>query len=175
MLSSTSHINKDGPSTLTSTLVAGVRAEEAAERAFAAAEAASNAAEVAAAAASLDAGAGALIPRAISPPTPYMSGILYDARMMLHSSLVDEEHPEAPTRISKVFQKLKSEGCVERMRRIKCREVIKEEVMLIHDEGIWEGVQRTACECLLDTCLSRKRGLTFPSSCDSTQICLSRC
>ncbi|PWN52426.1 Arginase/deacetylase [Violaceomyces palustris] len=73
----------------------------------------------------------------------FKSGILYDSLMMLHSNPV-EEHPEAPERISTIFRLLKKHGCVSRMKRIACREVIKEEVALVHDMGMWEGLERSA-------------------------------
>lgn len=80
----------------------------------------------------------------------FRTGLVYSSVMMLHAvpCFVDDEfddhHPEKPERVSAVFDKLKKEGCVARMKRISIRDVVREEVMLIHHESMWEGVQRTA-------------------------------
>jgi histone deacetylase 6 len=84
----------------------------------------------------------------------FRSGLVYSSVMMLHAvpSYLDESeegkdieaHPERPKRISSIFDTLKKAGCVARMKRIPIRDVKMEEVMLIHQRGMWEGVQRTA-------------------------------
>lgn len=79
------------------------------------------------------------------------TGLVYSSVMMLHahptmSTKTVDQHPEGPERIAKAFQVLKENGCVKRMKRIQPREVLKDEVALIHDMGIWEGVYRSQCE-----------------------------
>ena len=82
----------------------------------------------------------------------FRTGLVYSSVMMLHAvpSFLDQEeedeeiHPERPERISHIFDKLKQGGCVARMKRIPIREVKMEEIMLVHQRGMWEGVQRTA-------------------------------
>ncbi|UZJ52442.1 hypothetical protein CBS101457_001762 [Exobasidium rhododendri] len=80
----------------------------------------------------------------------FRTGLVYSSVMMLHAKpdfLDDDEegiHPEVPERISQIFDRLKKGGCVARMKRIPIREVKMEEVMLVHQKGMWEGVQRTA-------------------------------
>lgn len=87
---------------------------------------------------------------------------------MLHTTLdaatkdKDDAHPERPERISGIYNKLKR-GChrnrslssadpslavvglTHRMKQITVREVVREEVMLIHSEGHWLRVRATGC------------------------------
>lgn len=79
------------------------------------------------------------------------TGLVYSAVMMLHSyptstNGTEDAHPEAPERISTAFIVLKENGCTKRMKRIQPREVLKDEVALVHDGGIWEGVYRSQCK-----------------------------
>ncbi|CAO1639065.1 unnamed protein product [Sympodiomycopsis kandeliae] len=76
------------------------------------------------------------------------TGLLYSSLMMLHahptlSTRPSDQHPEGPERIARAFQVLKENGCVKRMKRIQPREVLKDEVALIHDLGVWDGVYRS--------------------------------
>ncbi|CAO1616880.1 unnamed protein product [Parajaminaea phylloscopi] len=77
------------------------------------------------------------------------TGLVYSAIMMLHAfpsvtpDSHDDAHPEAPDRISKAFIVLKEHGCVSRMRRVQPREVLRDEVALVHESGVWEGVYRS--------------------------------
>lgn len=79
------------------------------------------------------------------------TGLVYSALMMMHAYPTtdlapDGDHPEAPERIARAFLTLKQNGCVARMKRIQPREVHKDEVALVHENGIWEGVYRSQCE-----------------------------
>jgi histone deacetylase 6 len=74
----------------------------------------------------------------------FRTGYVYSSEMMLHSNPIDPEHPERPVRIYKIFRKLQENSLLQHMKRIKIREVTKDEVMLVHDQGIWDGVERTA-------------------------------
>lgn len=62
--------------------------------------------------------------------------------MMLHVNPIDPDHPERPLRVFKIFLKLKEKNVLSHMKRIPIREVTEDEVKLVHDRGIWEGVQR---------------------------------
>lgn len=98
----------------------------------------------------------------VAPPGEYSpqgrrgvkTGLVYSHLMMLHtvpgvtSSDEGDFHPEQPDRISRIFDYLKDHGCVAHMKRIQIREVKREEILLVHDAGMWEGVEKTACECL---------------------------
>ncbi|KAN0063072.1 Histone deacetylase hda1 [Thecaphora frezii] len=80
-----------------------------------------------------------------SPPQDrYPTGLVYDVLMMLHANPVDSDHPEDPIRIHKIFGLLQKEGCVSRMKRIPTREVLRDEVRLVHEQGIWDGLERSA-------------------------------
>lgn len=79
------------------------------------------------------------------------TGLVYSSVMMLHAfpSVTqdpDDVHPEAPERISRAFIVLRENGCISRMKRIQPREVLCEEVSLIHDVGVWKGVYRSQCK-----------------------------
>ncbi|PWY97481.1 hypothetical protein BCV70DRAFT_166948 [Testicularia cyperi] len=72
------------------------------------------------------------------------TGYVYDAQMMLHVNPIDPEHPEKPVRIWKIFKILHENNLLDRMKRVRIREVTKDEVKLVHDEGIWKGVEQSA-------------------------------
>lgn len=83
------------------------------------------------------------------------TGLVYSHLMMLHTvpGVTSSEeggdfHPEQPDRISRIFDYIKDHGCVAHMKRIQIREVKREEILLVHDAGMWEGIEKTACECL---------------------------
>lgn len=82
--------------------------------------------------------------------SPIRTGLVYSSVMMLHADPLEldeddyRKHPEQPERTSRIFSTLKSHGCVARMKRIPIREVQMAEVLLVHDKGIWDGVQRSA-------------------------------
>ncbi|GAA5844933.1 hypothetical protein JCM11251_007273 [Rhodosporidiobolus azoricus] len=85
------------------------------------------------------------------------SGYCYSARMTLHSPIKHDEndpHPEQPARIVGVYNKLQSNGLIGRMTRVAVREVLREEVMLVHSEGHWDRVRATGFQSIeyLETC-----------------------
>ncbi|GAA5842198.1 hypothetical protein JCM3766R1_005063 [Sporobolomyces carnicolor] len=88
------------------------------------------------------------------------SGFCYSARMTLHKPLpkstvgTDDPHPEQPSRIIGVFQKLDAAGLTARMQRVAVREAVREEIMLVHSEGHWDRVRATGFQTVeyLETC-----------------------
>lgn len=71
----------------------------------------------------------------------YGVGYVYDARMMLHSC--SSGHQEDPSRISRIFELLKTSGCIAQMIPLPSREVRREEALLVHSEALWEKVMFT--------------------------------
>ncbi|EMD37432.1 hypothetical protein CERSUDRAFT_83190 [Gelatoporia subvermispora B] len=49
-------------------------------------------------------------------------------------------HPEQPARIARIFDKLKDHGCIGQMRRLPIRPALRDEVLLVHSEALWEKV-----------------------------------
>lgn len=76
----------------------------------------------------------------------FMTGLVYSTEMMKHSNSNEEDHPEAPERIFKIFNTINQAGLVKRMKRIKIRECVKQEVELIHHTQVWAGAEASACE-----------------------------
>jgi histone deacetylase 6 len=72
--------------------------------------------------------------------TPSTVGYIYDTRMMQHEC-ISGFHPEQPLRISSIFAKLEEAGCIQRMVQIPCREVLQEEVTLVHTQELWDAVE----------------------------------
>ncbi|PWN33851.1 Arginase/deacetylase [Meira miltonrushii] len=81
----------------------------------------------------------------------HRSGYVYSPAMMLHAhpasdyapDAKDEPlHPEVPERISKIHSVLDKGGCLERMKKIPIREATMNEVMKVHDPGMWDGLER---------------------------------
>lgn len=81
----------------------------------------------------------------------FRSGYVYSPAMMLHAhpasdfsedAKAESPHPEVPERISKIFSVLNKGGCLKRMQKIPIREATLNEVMMVHDPGLWYGVER---------------------------------
>ncbi|GAA5820597.1 hypothetical protein JCM3770_007170 [Rhodotorula araucariae] len=87
------------------------------------------------------------------------SGFCFSARMTLHAPLPrtvneNDPHPEQPARITGIYNKLLNNGLVAKMVRVPVREVLREEVMLVHSEGHWDRVRATGFQTIeyLETC-----------------------
>ncbi|EST04726.1 Histone deacetylase domain protein [Kalmanozyma brasiliensis GHG001] len=79
-----------------------------------------------------------------SPQDKFRTGYVFSADMMLHVNPIEPEHPERPLRIWKIFLGFKKHDLFTHMKRIPIREAKEDEVALVHDKGIWEGVTRSA-------------------------------
>ena len=82
-------------------------------------------------------------PRAASVPATlrdaaFQVGYVYSSKMMTHSC--HRGHCEQPERISRIFDILKQNGCLGRMRQLPIRRVIREEALLVHSQSLWDKV-----------------------------------
>ncbi len=82
-------------------------------------------------------------PRAASVPATlranaYQVGYVYSSKMMTHSCA--HGHPEQPERISRIFDILKDNDCLVRMKQLPIRRVLREEALLVHSQSLWEKV-----------------------------------
>ncbi|GAA5989512.1 hypothetical protein JCM11641_005556 [Rhodosporidiobolus odoratus] len=89
----------------------------------------------------------------------HRSGYCYAKQMTLHAPLAkfdtdDDRHPEQPARILGIHRKLENGGLLSRMQQVAVREVVREEVMLVHSEGHWDRVRATGFQTIeyLETC-----------------------
>ncbi|KAF8322196.1 hypothetical protein DL93DRAFT_2163034 [Clavulina sp. PMI_390] len=71
------------------------------------------------------------------------AGYVFEDMMLLHKpiSSYDEDHPEIPDRILRIYQTLNEEGLLKRMVHISARRAQREEVCAVHSEDHWQGVQ----------------------------------
>lgn len=72
-------------------------------------------------------------------------GYCYDPRMKEHKHLC-YDHPEQPTRISRIFDTLELYGCTSRMIALPVREVSEDEVTMVHSRNVWERVNEIECK-----------------------------
>jgi len=56
----------------------------------------------------------------------------------------EDDHPEDPRRIWRIYEALQSAGCTNRMIKIPSREATLEELQLIHTENHIESIQKTS-------------------------------
>ncbi|KAI0723546.1 histone deacetylase complex protein [Earliella scabrosa] len=82
-------------------------------------------------------------PRAASMPTTlresaYQVGYVYSSKMMTHSCA--QQHPEQPERISRIFDILKENHCLARMKQLPIRRILRDEALLVHSQTLWEKV-----------------------------------
>ncbi|KAG0219715.1 Histone deacetylase hda1 [Mortierella sp. GBA43] len=73
------------------------------------------------------------------------TGYVYDVRMRFHSNVHGEDdHPEDPRRIWRIYEALKNAGCTNRMIKVPSREATIDELRLIHSDEHIESIQKTA-------------------------------
>ncbi|KAI8994037.1 histone deacetylase complex protein [Trametes punicea] len=82
-------------------------------------------------------------PRASSVPATlrenaYQVGYVYSSKMMAHSCM--HGHCEQPERISRIFDILNQNHCLEKMKRLPIRRVLQEEALLVHSQALWDKV-----------------------------------
>lgn len=108
----------------------------------------------------------------------YRTGYVYSSDMMLHVNPIDRDHPERPLRIWKIYLKFKHRDLFSRMKRIPIREVTEDEVKMVHDQGIWDGVKQSARKLILvgsaaSSCsMTRQRLTSSLVPPDSNQACI---
>ncbi|TBU50538.1 histone deacetylase complex protein [Dichomitus squalens] len=68
----------------------------------------------------------------------YQVGYVYSSKMMTHSCI--RSHCEQPERISRIFDILKQNGCLSEMKQLPIRRVLREEVLLVHSQSLWDKV-----------------------------------
>lgn len=84
------------------------------------------------------------------------TGYVFDPLMMLHcqddytptDDIHDsgEGHPEEPMRIKRIFNRLKEQGLIRRMKRLEFEEVQEHQVKLVHGDMHWIKVISTESE-----------------------------
>ncbi|XP_041858832.1 histone deacetylase 6 [Melanotaenia boesemani] len=79
-----------------------------------------------------------------TPSTSTATGLVYDERMMEHTSLWDRHHPEHPQRIFKIFSKHQELGLLDRCQRIPARLATEEELSMCHSKQHIEQMKATA-------------------------------
>ncbi|KAG0045802.1 Histone deacetylase hda1 [Gryganskiella cystojenkinii] len=73
------------------------------------------------------------------------TGYVYDVRMRFHSNVHGEDdHPEDPRRIWRIYDALKTAGCTERMIKIPSREATVEELSLVHTPAHVDAITKTS-------------------------------
>ncbi|CDO76009.1 hypothetical protein BN946_scf184665.g1 [Trametes cinnabarina] len=68
----------------------------------------------------------------------YQVGYVYSSKMMAHTCA--QEHCEQPERISRIFDVLNKNHCLEKMKRLPIRRVLREEALLVHSQALWDKV-----------------------------------
>ncbi|KAG9064619.1 Histone deacetylase hda1 [Linnemannia hyalina] len=73
------------------------------------------------------------------------TGYVYDVRMRFHQNIHgDNDHPEDPRRIWKIYEALKNAGCLTRMVKLPSREATQAELGLVHTEEHIQTITDTA-------------------------------
>jgi hypothetical protein len=75
--------------------------------------------------------------------TPSRSGYVFDSLMENHRPYteVDQDHPEQPERIRRIYETLRANAVLARMKRLLSRPVTREEACLVHSYSHWNDVQ----------------------------------
>ncbi|KAI0644758.1 histone deacetylase complex protein [Trametes meyenii] len=81
--------------------------------------------------------------RALSMPATlrenaYQVGYVYSSKMMSHTCV--HGHCEQPERISRIFDILNQNQCLEKMKKLPIRRVLREEALLVHSQALWDKV-----------------------------------
>jgi hypothetical protein len=74
---------------------------------------------------------------------PSRSGYVFDSLMENHRPYTeaDEDHPEQPERIRRIYETLRTNTLLARMKRLSPRPVTKDEATLVHSYAHWDSVQ----------------------------------
>ncbi|KAF9273354.1 Histone deacetylase hda1 [Mortierella alpina] len=73
------------------------------------------------------------------------TGYVYDVRMRHHNNVHgDDDHPEDPRRIWRIFDALNTAQCTDRMIKVPSREATSEELGLVHTESHIENITKTS-------------------------------
>ncbi|KAG0301146.1 Histone deacetylase hda1, partial [Linnemannia gamsii] len=73
------------------------------------------------------------------------TGYVYDVRMRFHQNIHgDNDHPEDPRRIWKIYEALKNAGCLTRMVKLPSREATQAELALVHTAEHIQTITDTA-------------------------------
>ncbi|KAF8981134.1 Histone deacetylase hda1 [Entomortierella lignicola] len=76
------------------------------------------------------------------------TGYVYDVRMRFHSNVHgDEDHPEDPRRIWKIYDALKTSGCINRMIKVPSREATIDELNYVHTLEHIDSINSTTELC----------------------------
>ncbi|KAJ3559715.1 hypothetical protein NM688_g166 [Phlebia brevispora] len=68
----------------------------------------------------------------------FQVGYVYDTQMLMHECLTG--HPEQPGRIKGIYDLLKKEDLLTKMRKLPIRLAEREEILLVHNEHLWDKV-----------------------------------
>ncbi len=83
----------------------------------------------------------------ISPPlvlgSARYTGYVYDPRLRYHENVISE-HPEQPSRISKIHEQIVNTGLVKRLIHIPLRNATSEELELAHEKGYLAWLKSTS-------------------------------
>ncbi|KAF9906727.1 Histone deacetylase hda1 [Linnemannia zychae] len=73
------------------------------------------------------------------------TGYVYDVRMRFHQNIHgDNDHPEDPRRIWKIYEALRTAGCLNRMIKLPSREATQAELGLVHTAEHIQTITETA-------------------------------
>ncbi|KAF9129704.1 Histone deacetylase hda1 [Mortierella sp. 14UC] len=73
------------------------------------------------------------------------TGYVYDVRMRFHQNIHgDNDHPEDPRRIWKIYEALRNAGCLNRMVKLPSREATEAELALVHTAEHIQTITDTA-------------------------------
>ncbi|KAF8927639.1 Histone deacetylase hda1 [Dissophora ornata] len=73
------------------------------------------------------------------------TGYVYDVRMRFHSNVHGEDdHPEDPRRIWRIYEALRAAGCTRRMIKVPSREATDEELCLVHTQEHVQSISKTS-------------------------------
>ncbi|XP_015795334.1 histone deacetylase 6 isoform X2 [Tetranychus urticae] len=71
------------------------------------------------------------------------TGLIFDVSMTEHKCIWDENYPESPDRFSRVLDKMKQLGLVDRCKLLQPRPASKKEILYIHTEDHFEKMKIT--------------------------------
>ncbi|XP_045164142.2 histone deacetylase 6-like isoform X1 [Mercenaria mercenaria] len=74
---------------------------------------------------------------------PHRTCLVYDKGMKAHRAIGNPGHPEKPERISRIYDKHRDWGLLERCLQLKCRLAEPEELELVHSEKFIDQMKKT--------------------------------
>lgn len=77
----------------------------------------------------------------LSTEQTFSVGYVFARAMKTHRNTLQKDHVESPQRVERIYQALRKQGLISKMKKLNSRLATREEVTLIHTDEHWNRVE----------------------------------